>query len=180
MEFMMARISMEQRKQNHALHSSFIPPAYLPCTTPVAQLTPILIRQLTLETHHRGKYLLLRAIVPPNRMTGIIVLAADQTEDVVVLQLYQQEDEDTRPASDVVDNGTVLLVKEPYFKVMASGDYGLRVDHLSDIVHVQKGDSVLPKKWIVPHSGAEETAETFKSKGDSAIGAGKYWAAIRE
>ncbi|KAJ4988889.1 TPR domain-containing protein [Stagonosporopsis vannaccii] len=179
MEFMMAHMAVGQCQQGHMIHSSFIPPAYLPCTTPIAQLTPILIRQLTLETHHQGRYLLLRAITPPNRMTAIIVLAADRTEDVAVLQLYQHEDEDARPATDVVDVGTMLLVKEPYFKVMASGDYGLRVDHLSDIVHIEEGHPVLPKEWITHQPESEESAEGLKSKGDSAIGAGKYWEAIK-
>lgn len=182
MEFLMARMSMErqQQHQGYFMHSSFIPPAYLPCTTPLAQLTPILIRDLTLETHHRGRYLLLQAITPPNRMTALIVLAADQTKDAVVLQLYQQEDENVRPATDVVDVGTILLVKEPYFKVMASGDYGLRVDHLSDLVHIQQGDPVLPNEWRSNPSKTEDSAETLKAKGDAAIGAGKYWKAIKQ
>lgn len=183
MEFMMASMSTNARKQqgdNHMIHSSFIPPAYLPCTTPLAQLTPILIKQLTLETHHRGRYLLLKVVAPPNRMTAILTLTVDETDDVVVLQLYQQEDEQVRPATDVVDVGMMLLTKEPYFKIMANGDYGLRVDHLSDIVHIRKGDPILPKAWYQNTSGAKESAEVSKSKGDAAVGAGKYWEAIEE
>ncbi|KAH6642926.1 hypothetical protein C7974DRAFT_386403, partial [Boeremia exigua] len=182
-EFMMVlrnTTTADRGDQSNLIHSSFIPPAYLPCTTPLAQLTPMSIRQLMLETHHRGKYLLLRAIAPPNRMTAIIVLAEDESEDAVVLQLYQQEEENIRQATDVVNVGTTLLVKEPYFKIMASGDYGLRVDHLSDIVYVDRGDPILPKRWNPPMSEAEQSAEISKSKGDSAVGAGNYWKAIEE
>jgi hypothetical protein len=51
-----------------------------------------------------------------------------------MLQLYQQEDENTRAASDNVDVSTLFLVKEPYFKVMGYCEYCLRVDHLSDVM----------------------------------------------
>ncbi|KZM21802.1 uncharacterized protein EKO05_0001775 [Ascochyta rabiei] len=183
MEFMMALMAtstMERSKKNNLIHSSFIPPAYLPCITPLAQLTPIAIDQLTLETHHRGKYLLLKAITPPNRMTGILLLAEDEYEDVVVLQLYQQEEENIRPATDVVDVGTTLLIKEPYFKIMASGDYGLRVDHLSDVLRIDQNDPILPKRWCPRITDTEGSAEISKSEGDFAMGEGRYWKAIEK
>jgi hypothetical protein len=41
-----------------------------------------------------------------------------------MLQIYQQEDEKIRPATAIINTGTVLLVKEPYFKVMGDGEYG--------------------------------------------------------
>lgn len=140
LKFLMTRMTIRNRpKERHFLNSSFLPPPYLPCTTPLAELKPIAIRDLQLETHHRGTYLLLRAITPHNRMTAVMVMAEDERDDVISLQLYQQEEEETREASDIVDVGTIVFVKEPYFKVMASGDYGLRVDHLSDIVQLNDG-----------------------------------------
>jgi hypothetical protein len=66
-------------------------------------------------------------------MMAIMVLE-DESGDVVMLQIYQQEDEKIRPATAIINTGTFLLVKEPYFKVMGDGEYGLRVDHLSDVV----------------------------------------------
>lgn len=177
---LMATTANEQREEGHLLHSSFIPPAYLPCTTPLAQLKPIAIGQLTLETHHRGRYLLLRAIAPPYRMTAILVLAEDEHGDVAVLQLYQQDEQHVRDITDIVNEGDILLIKEPYFKVMASGEYGLRVDHLSDLLYIDRDEPILPKRWYPQISKAEKSAEIFKSKGDNAIGAGKYWKAIKE
>ena len=170
----------KENKQSHVMLSSFVPPAYLPCTTPLAQLTPTAIRHLRLETHHRGTYLLLRVITPPNRMAAIIVLAEDDRNDVVILQLYQQDRENDREATDVVDVGTILLVKEPYYKVTAMGDYSLRVDHVSDVVHVDKNDPKIPKAWRQRLHDGEESAELPKTRGDSAIKERKYWPAIRE
>jgi tetratricopeptide (TPR) repeat protein len=182
-QFMMSHMAMEaekNRKDDHMFHSSFIPPAYLPCTTPLAQLKPVTIRQLRAETHHRGTFLLLRAIAPPNRMTAILVLAEDERGDVVLLQMYQQEEEETREATELANVGTVLLIKEPYYKFMASGDYGLRVDHLSDVIQVHKDDPMIPYKWLPRISEVDTSSETYKSRGDTAIGAGKYWQAIKE
>ncbi|CAO2647207.1 Nn.00g081290.m01.CDS01 [Neocucurbitaria sp. VM-36] len=181
--FMMALMSMTakgQRSQNFMVHSSFIPPAYLPCVTPLAELKGISIQDLRLEVHHRGFFLVLRAITPPNRMTGILVLAEDNHDDVVVLQLYQQEEEEAREATDIVDVGTILIVKEPYFKVMASGEYGLRVDHLSDVKLVDENDPRVPESWRPRIAEIEDSAESLKMKGNSAMGDGRYWQAIKE
>lgn len=73
---------------SHMVHTSLIPPAYPPCITPVPNLRRIVIKDLQLETHHRGTYLLLRSITPPSRMTAIIALMEDETGDVMLLQLY--------------------------------------------------------------------------------------------
>jgi hypothetical protein len=175
-------IQSEKRNQNekHMIHSSFIPPAYLPCTTPLAQQKPITIRQLRLETHHRGTYLIARAITPPNRMTGILVLVEDDHDDVVTVQIYQQEQEDVGEATEIVDVGTILLIQEPYYKLMASGQCGIRVDHLSDVRTIDKNDPMIPHKWLPRISEIGESAEISKSNGDSAVGAGRYWRAIKE
>lgn len=119
------------------VHSSFTAPAYPPCITKVDELKQIKIQDLQLETHHRGVYLLLRCITPPSRMTAIMVLVEDKNEDVAMLQMYQQEDAKIRPAAEIANTGTVLLVKKPYYKVMGDGEYGLRVDHLSDVVQLR-------------------------------------------
>lgn len=39
------------------------------------------------------------------------------------------------------------MVKEPYLKVMSDGDYGIRVDHLSDIMFIPKFDKLVPSLW---------------------------------
>jgi hypothetical protein len=176
--FMMALLAGARRQQPHEIHSSFIPPAYLPCTAPLAELRRVAIRDLQLETHHRGRYLLLRAITPPRRMTGIIVLVEDHCADVVMLQLYQQEEEYERGTADIVNVGTILLVKEPYFKVMASGEYGVRVDHLSDVIYVNKDDPTLPDIWRPRVLEVGLSAESLKVKGNSAMREHQYWQAI--
>lgn len=179
-KFMVALMSSRNGEERHQVHSSFIPPAYLPCTTPMTELTYVAIKDLQLETHHRGSYLLLRSITPPSRMTAIMAVMEDENGDVVMLQLYQQLDEVERAAADIVNVGTILLVKEPYFKVMGDGEYGLRVDHLSDIIHLKRDDARIPDAWQLRLIEVERSAESLKIKGNLSMMKSRYWDAISE
>lgn len=69
-------------------------------------------------------------------MTAILVIAEDEKEDAVLLQLYQQKPEEQQLATNVVKYGDMLIVKEPYLKITGDGGYGLRVDHVSDLIHL--------------------------------------------
>ena len=51
-------------------------------------------------------------------MTAIMAVVEDESGGVLKIQLYQQVDEDERSATDIIDVGTILLLKEPFFKVM--------------------------------------------------------------
>jgi hypothetical protein len=157
-----------------------MPPAYLPCTTPLAELRRIGIRDLRLETHHRGTYLLVRAMSPPNRMTGIMVMVEDEFDHAVMLQIYQQDNEETRAAKDILDAGTVMILKQPFFKVMASREYGLRVDHLSDIIGVDEYDPRRPTSWCPRVLDVELSAVVLKNRGNEAVGKGNYWRAVAQ
>jgi len=182
-EFTMASAATSAKTSGsgtHLMRSSFVPPAYPPCITPLDHLHPIMIADLRLETHHRGSYLLLRAVAPPNRMTGILVPVEDERREVAILQLYQQEDEDIRPAKDVLEDGSILIVKEPFFKVMASGEYGLRVDHLSDVLYLDTFDPRVPQSWRPKRVETEISANSLKLKGNDCVGRGQYWRAIKE
>lgn len=113
-------------------------------------------------------------------MTAIMSLMEDESGDVVLLQLYQQENEDTRTATDIVSVGTILLVKEPYFKIMGDGEHGLRVDHLSDVVHVNGDDARIPEAWRPRLIEIEHSVESLKVKGNLAMRESRYWDAITE
>ncbi|KAI2900058.1 hypothetical protein CBS63078_7047 [Aspergillus niger] len=129
----------------NAIRTSFVPPAYPPSIEALSDLKKALIKDLTIETHHRGSYTLLRAVTPAFRKTGIMAVVEDEEGDVLTLQLYNQ-DRDLVTDGRLVD-GTIMLIKEPYLKVMGDGDYGLRVDHLSDIRFILENDPLVPAIW---------------------------------
>lgn len=81
---------------------------------------------------------------------------------------------------DIINVNTIFLVKEPYFKLTADGKYGLRMDHLSDVVHLNNDDARIPEVWRSHSTKAEHTAESLKIKGNAAVGKCKYWNAINE
>ncbi|KAJ5542819.1 hypothetical protein N7535_005243 [Penicillium sp. DV-2018c] len=159
------------------IRSSFLPPAYPPCVRPFSELNKIMIDSLRLETHHRGRYLLLRTITPTNTMTAVMAIVEDEDGGVLVLQLYNQEEE--LSGAQTLREGTVLVVKEPYVKVMADGNYGIRVDHLSDFRFIPEFDELVPLSWRKRVTEADVDASYWKAKGNEHFGQGNYRSAIQ-
>jgi len=71
----------------------------------------------------------------------------------------------------------VCIVKEPYFKVMNDGGYGLRVDHVSDILWLALNDDRVPLAWQ-PRVSELKDAEKLKEDGNAALKAGKLHKAV--
>ncbi|TGO08030.1 hypothetical protein BTUL_0230g00120 [Botrytis tulipae] len=182
-DFMMNALSQQMywllRQNSMQLHTSFVANTYAPSTTPLDKLKPIQIKDLRLETHHRGSYLLVRASTPPTRMTAIMAIVEDENEDAVRLQLYQQPDEKVRPATSVIMKDDAFLVKEPYFKTTSDGGYGLRVDHVSDITYLDAHHNMLPEKWKPTVIDISKTPEDWKQEGNEAMEKKQYWEAIQ-
>jgi tetratricopeptide (TPR) repeat protein len=107
-------------------------------------------------------------------MTGVMVIVEDEKGDVLLVQLYHQEEDE---AEDVLVEGMVLILKEPYLKLMSDGNYGLRVDHLSDVVFLSANDDRIPSSWRreLAESG---TALTWKTKGNNHFNKSAYRSAI--
>jgi len=176
---MQATNPRQSTQQGAQIYSSFLPPPYPPSTTSLNELTPIYIKDLKLGIHHRGSYLLVRSVTSPNRMTAIIVVVEDERDDAIVLQLFQQPDEDVQPASSIVTIGDVFLIKEPFLKLMADGEYGLRVDHVSDILRVDAGHRMWSNRWSPHQPSLDRTPDDLKQEGNLAMRRKQHWAAIR-
>ncbi|TVY37295.1 Protein unc-45-like protein [Lachnellula subtilissima] len=152
---------------------------YLPSAACHENLQKIFIKDLQLETHHRGRYMLLRCAVPPIRQNAIISVVEDETGDASTFSLYQQEPEHIRPAGDILKENSVLLLKEPYFKVTAGG-YGLRVDHPTDVMWLVDHHPKVPNAWRKSHGLIGKTVEELKTEGNSYFLSGKYTDAIKK
>jgi hypothetical protein len=165
---------------NNMIHSSFLARPYLPSLAPFKALNKMLLKDLHLETHHRGLYLLLRVVTPPARMTAIMVVMEDEADQVMMVQLYQQEEEKYCPARVSVEKNAVCVVKEPYFKVMGNGDYGLRIDHVSDLVWLSETDERVPLQWRPQISQLDKTADEWKSEGNGAMKSEEFFEAVKK
>ena len=171
---MLSRAGPPPQTWGTSIHSSFVQPAYYPCTKPFAELKSITISSLQLETYHRGTYLILRFLTPPYRMSAIMAVTEDEKGDAVKLQIYQQEDEEIRKVVNIINIGRIAVVKEPYYKAMGDGEYGIRIDHLSDIVLLHEADDRIPESWKPRIMAPDRSAESFKSPGNVTMGEGRY------
>lgn len=160
------------------VRTTFIPPAYPPCLSPFDELKKVMIRDLLLETHHSGNYLLLRSVTPLDRMSSIMTIVEDEKRDVLLLSIYNQEEDTERATEEVLPEGAILIVKEPYLKLMADGSHGIRIDHLSDVIYLPIFDERIPDDWqprLVEHN---VTVSDWKTKGNHYFNKSKYSAAI--
>lgn len=82
------RLRESALKRPGQFQPSHIPLAYPPSTASLSALKPLRIRDLRLETHHRGHFIALRCIPQPDQWVGIMALAEDEQKDVVPLDLY--------------------------------------------------------------------------------------------
>ena len=167
-----------QAGDSFMMHSSFLAPPYLPSTARLEDLESIYIKDLRLETHHRGFYLCLRVVSLPTSMTAIMVVMEDEIEDVMLIQIYQQQDEEERAAEDIDRDKAVCMIKEPYFKVMSDGNYGVRVDHITDLIWLPYHDEKIPLQWRPRIQEIEKTADQWRQEGNTAVNAGDYSEAV--
>ncbi|KAL4940009.1 hypothetical protein BDV06DRAFT_230691 [Aspergillus oleicola] len=177
MQFMIQRMNTGNKHHEFgSMRTSFVPPAYLPSVKPLSELKKVMLRTLTLETHHRGSYVVLRAVTPTITITGTMLLVEDENDDVMKLTLYNQEKDLTEYGRSV--EGIVMVVKEPYLKVMGDGCHGIRVDHLSDILFLSEHDSRMPVLWGPRVIDVKMSANDWKTKGNDHFNKGDYGLAI--
>jgi len=80
---------MYRKKDDHMIHQSWVAGPYPPSVAPFRRLKKLYLRDLQLETHHRGFYALLRVATPLVTMTAVMAIMEDEKDDGVVFQLYQ-------------------------------------------------------------------------------------------
>ncbi|KAI1210829.1 uncharacterized protein F4807DRAFT_40365 [Annulohypoxylon truncatum] len=149
--------------------TSQVPAYYLPCIHPVQELKPLMISNMTLETHHRGKRALVRVLTPADRMTAVMAIIEDEEGTAVMLQLYNQPEESVVSKDQILREGDVCILKEPYFKVTVDGSYSLRVDHVSDVIWLQDTDPRIPLKWRKRVLTLDESSKEIRLEGNAAV-----------
>ncbi|OTB00434.1 hypothetical protein M426DRAFT_65939 [Hypoxylon sp. CI-4A] len=159
-----------EKPRDHPHPQVLVPPHYPPCVRPLQELKPLMISNMTLETHHRGSRTLLHVLTPPDRMTAVMAIAEDEEGTAVLLQLYNLPEESKVSKNDIVKPGYVCIVKEPFFKTSTSdGSYGLRVDHVSDIIWLEDTDDRIPLKWRKRVVNLDESSKEIRMQGNAAV-----------
>ncbi|KAK3114127.1 hypothetical protein LTR53_007873 [Teratosphaeriaceae sp. CCFEE 6253] len=104
---------------------------YLPCITRLDSLEIVKLTQLTMETHHCGRAILVERI-GPLIPCGILTLGAvkDLDGEVEDMELYHADSH----LPEALPLGMLFAIKEPYFTVNLEGVPTIRVDHPTDLV----------------------------------------------
>ena len=160
------------------LNTAVIGEAYLPSIARFEQLKKVNIKQMRLEDHHRGSYVLVRTVVPAMRLAAVISLVEDETGTATVFSLYNAEVKPYEPAENVVPKDKVLIVKQPYFKALASGGYGLRVEHPTDIIWLSDDDDRVPLKWKPASAHVPQSVDQLRLSGNEMVKSGRFREAV--
>ncbi|CAI7667777.1 unnamed protein product [Penicillium viridicatum] len=156
---------------------SFAPPIYPPSLAPLEDLKKVMFKDLLLETHHKGSYILVRSITQAEKMAAAMAIVEDEDEDAIPLQMLNEK---LRCHDGSVDKGQILLVKEPYLTLTSVGEYGVRVDHVSDILFIPLFDEIVPSAWRVriPEDELPQwMAEDWLRMGNEYLNRGKFYSA---
>lgn len=123
------------------------------------------LTDLLVETHHEGKVLILRAITSPYQGAGTVVIVEDEWGNADKLGIYNQSD---RSILSIIPEGSVVAVKEPYYKYNGENDCMICVDHPSDIIYLRFDDAIIPPKFQLDEEETD-TADDWKQAGDKAF-----------
>ncbi|KAJ3019056.1 hypothetical protein HKX48_002408 [Thoreauomyces humboldtii] len=153
--------------------TTIIGDAYAPCSKPVSELSPTTLSQLRLETHHRGKVLVVRTVVPSFRVQSVQTVVVDANDDAQMLAVYNLLD--SIPTDVVLPHDTILAIKEPYFKLAAGEGALIRIDHPSDMVVLKDDDELVPSP--LRKKRQIESASEYKDAGNLAFKRADYYTA---
>jgi tetratricopeptide (TPR) repeat protein len=138
---------------------------YPPCTASLDDLEPMKLADLKMETHHRGRKLLVK------RESPVVTLVARswtmvQDQDGEGAERLEMCLHKTRHGEDVLESVKSFVIKEPYFTLTDQGEATLRIDHPSDLVlcyQEAKG------KDTEDAEAAEKIATRCKTQGNTAL-----------
>ncbi|KAF5624412.1 unc-45 like b [Fusarium sp. NRRL 52700] len=146
---------------------------YEPCLIPEKDLELMSISGMRLLTHHRGKKVLLRVKTAPARAAAVMTIVEDEEGTAVLLALHQQLQEDLMTLRHPAQ-GSVAILKDPFFEKIAEGAYCLKVYHPSDIIWLEDHDDRIPKQWRV-HREIKSSAE-YRAEGEE-LASKEHWLA---
>lgn len=167
-----ARREQVQRSNRRRIPSPSVLYTYPPCTQPFDELFPLSISELRLEERHRGGYLVVRTLTPADEEDAVMAIVEDEPGTAILLELYNQPDEHVISKDYILQQDQLYLVREPLVKMLAPGKYSLRIDHLSDIIWLQEGDTRIPRVWKKEPTKA--SSKEMRLLGNDAVHAQKW------
>ncbi|KIH94867.1 hypothetical protein SPBR_03624 [Sporothrix brasiliensis 5110] len=139
----------------------------------IRELDVMPLAALRIETHHRGRMVVVQAATAAYRGVGSVSVVVDAAGDADKLAVYNHSD------TSLLSNlpaGCVVAVKEPYYKRNDGGpsaaDFMICVDHPSDVVLLRFDDPLVPAALQLPadsRAALDKTPHEWRAAGDMAF-----------
>ncbi|OAL04678.1 SET domain-containing protein [Phaeosphaeriaceae sp. SRC1lsM3a] len=153
------------RSQGGQLPAIAVGQPYPPCSVSVDDLEPMSFSDLKIETHHRGKKLVVKRASP---VVGLAVRSWCMVQDPDGKETERLEFglHKLRHKEEVLELTKSFVLKEPYYTLTEQGEATIRIDHPSDLVSLtdEIADSDLQNA-----TAAEKAATRCKNKGNAAL-----------
>lgn len=126
-----------------------------------------MLRDLSMETHHSGTMLVLRAVSGSAMHSSMqtCIAVEDENGDHELLTIHDFAV--TSHPSQAIQDGTFFVIKEPFYRTVLDEACVLCVDHPSDILFLDADSPMLPRAWRT--SGIERSAVEWKHAGNLAL-----------
>lgn len=182
MEFSMAKMQTQQKAKSGDVElklNTVTCPRHC-CVKSIDELEPIRLSEMMVNMHHKGKYLLCRTIVDPMYMTALTTLIEDENGEIEILSLYNCSPSYDIDPADLYPANTVLMIKEPYLKIMIhdNKDFYIRVESPTDLVILDNEECGVPK-WSVILDEPTFSFNDLVRLGNNVLAAKEYRIAIK-
>lgn len=126
-----------------------------------------MLRDLSMETHHYGMMLVLRAasVSAMHSSMQTCIAVEDENGDYELLTIHDFAV--TNHLSREIQIGSFFVVKEPFFRTVLDEACVLCIDHPSDILFLDADDPMLPCAWRT--SVVERSPNQWKQAGNEAL-----------
>lgn len=161
--------SLENNPSDDIWASSWLCDSYPPSTTPIRELKRICLKDLSIDSHHRGCYVLVQ-INPSLPFSGGVAVVGDQGGHFACVRIVHQDGK--RTYNESWGQAKFLIFKEPFYVAITRGSMGyITVHHITDVIVVSLNDSSLPKNWQMR---SDKSVDEWKQVGNKAVSEKQY------
>lgn len=163
----------------YLLSEELCPPA---CEAPLESLQPIFLNQVIQDQlsylfYAVASYPWLAFTKPDyNRYLCAAVEDTQGSVDCIILQCIDH----SLTAEEMLPEGLVLAIKEPYYVTFPDGQHGIQVDHPSDLIELDISNDLYPAQWkdelLAQYPNG---ASQLKAEGNRAVGKKEFMRATR-
>ncbi|KAF5989743.1 SET MYND domain-containing protein [Fusarium bulbicola] len=158
------------RKARETMVAYGIGKQYPPSTAKLADLQPMTIKDLRMETHHRGFSLSLRRVSPVSilQASSWAVVKDQSSSEVERLEVYLHTSQFGDNALEIASD---LIIKEPYYTLNSQGDCTIRIDHPSDLIVTAISENTESWRDSEQYSRRPDlvSPDEYKRKGNDAL-----------